>query len=168
MSNENTANQDSSPKEEVKELSKEEKIEVYKEWIEALRSGKYKQTKNVLKTRLSLNNEECGYCCLGVLCEIEKERFGLTEYAPSLYIEDEEDEGKEIPNPNPCFIFDETEESLPVKAIKALGWADNNYLGLISGNRKLAALNDEGVEFPEIADIIEDEFLKPLLETKDE
>lgn len=32
-------------------------------WVEALRSGKYKQSKNRLKT-------DDGYCCLGVLCEI--------------------------------------------------------------------------------------------------
>lgn len=32
-------------------------------WVEALKSGQYKQTTNYLKT-----NE--GYCCLGVLCEI--------------------------------------------------------------------------------------------------
>lgn len=32
-------------------------------WVEALRSGKYKQGKLALKT-------EDGYCCLGVLCDI--------------------------------------------------------------------------------------------------
>lgn len=32
-------------------------------WVDALRSGKYKQTQNQLKTT-------DGYCCLGVYCEI--------------------------------------------------------------------------------------------------
>ncbi len=32
-------------------------------WIEALRSGKYDQTKGALRT-------EAGFCCLGVLCEV--------------------------------------------------------------------------------------------------
>jgi len=39
------------------------KKEIADKWVEALRSGKYKQTKNHLK-------DECGYCCLGVLCDI--------------------------------------------------------------------------------------------------
>lgn len=37
--------------------------EIKVKWIEALRSGVYKQTKSALK------NAE-GYCCLGVLCEV--------------------------------------------------------------------------------------------------
>lgn len=41
------------------------KEKVKKLWLEALRSGKYKQTKRVLK------NEE-GYCCLGVLCDLHR------------------------------------------------------------------------------------------------
>ena len=34
-------------------------------WVKALRSGKYKQTKGILK-----NSK--GFCCLGVLCEINQ------------------------------------------------------------------------------------------------
>lgn len=37
--------------------------ELKQQWIEALRSGEYKQIKNILK-------DEIGYCCLGVLCDI--------------------------------------------------------------------------------------------------
>jgi hypothetical protein len=43
-------------------------------WVEALRSGEYKQTSGALK------DEFDGYCCLGVLCEIsglEWDRTGL-------------------------------------------------------------------------------------------
>jgi hypothetical protein len=32
-------------------------------WVEALRSGEYKQTRNYLQ-------DEYGFCCLGVLCEV--------------------------------------------------------------------------------------------------
>ena len=44
-------------------------------WINALRSGNYRQTKYYL------NNSE-GYCCLGVACEIFKNELNLkkTEY----------------------------------------------------------------------------------------
>lgn len=37
--------------------------EIKVKWLEALRSGKYKQTKYVLKNNI-------GHCCLGVLCDI--------------------------------------------------------------------------------------------------
>ena len=39
------------------------KKELKKEWIKALRSGKYKQTSRSLRT-------PDGFCCLGVLCDI--------------------------------------------------------------------------------------------------
>lgn len=35
-------------------------------WVEALRSGKYKQTQKFLRV-------DGGYCCLGVLCDISGE-----------------------------------------------------------------------------------------------
>ncbi len=34
-----------------------------KKWVEALRSGKYKQTRSVLRDRV-------GFCCLGVACDL--------------------------------------------------------------------------------------------------
>ena len=36
-----------------------------RKWVEALRSGKYKQTTGTLRDR-------DGFCCLGVLCDISK------------------------------------------------------------------------------------------------
>ena len=41
------------------------KQHIKEKWLEALRSGKYKQGKNLLKT-------EDGYCCLGVLCDLHR------------------------------------------------------------------------------------------------
>lgn len=43
------------------------KRSVAMKWVEALRSGKYKQTLSELK-----NNQTGGFCCLGVLCDISK------------------------------------------------------------------------------------------------
>ncbi len=40
-------------------------------WIEALRSGKYKQTQEYLE-RLDDDGKVVGNCCLGVLCRIAK------------------------------------------------------------------------------------------------
>lgn len=41
------------------------------EWVAALRSGKYEQTNGALK-------DEDGFCCLGVLCDVVKDRVGLS------------------------------------------------------------------------------------------
>ena len=38
-------------------------------WIDALRSGKYKQSKGNLCRIIDVKNDEYLYCCLGVLCE---------------------------------------------------------------------------------------------------
>lgn len=37
--------------------------EIKAKWLEALRSGKYQQTRKVLR-------DSNGYCCLGVLCDV--------------------------------------------------------------------------------------------------
>lgn len=52
------------------------KIEMHpdwrKRWIDALRSGKYKQTTRALRRfdTIDINGQDPRYCCLGVLCEI--------------------------------------------------------------------------------------------------
>jgi hypothetical protein len=45
--------------------------ELKQKWLAALRSGEYKQARGYLKT-------EFGYCCLGVLCDVS----GLGEFTP--------------------------------------------------------------------------------------
>lgn len=47
------------------------KPELKKRWVKALRSGKYKQGKNYLRRQTPEGDR---YCCLGVLCEIERAR----------------------------------------------------------------------------------------------
>lgn len=47
-----------------------DKVKLARKWIKALRSGKYEQGNGHL-----LNKGK--YCCLGVLCEISKDKFGL-------------------------------------------------------------------------------------------
>lgn len=46
--------------------------ELKNKWIEALRSGKYKQGKGALRTG---DIENPHYCCLGVLCAISLEKI---------------------------------------------------------------------------------------------
>jgi hypothetical protein len=44
--------------------------QIKKQWVEALRSGKYKQGREYLRTELS--DGSYSYCCLGVLCDIRE------------------------------------------------------------------------------------------------
>lgn len=44
--------------------------EIKTRWIDALRSGKYKQTQRLLKSIVGLEEH---YCCLGVLCDVLKD-----------------------------------------------------------------------------------------------
>lgn len=56
------------------------KTELKQKWLDALRSGKYKQGKGLLRDR-----NDC-FCCLGVLCDVAGMRWipGATEdYAPA-------------------------------------------------------------------------------------
>ncbi len=107
-----------------------------RKWVRALRSGKYKQTKDALCT---VENGERSYCCLGVACEL---------YAASnpLTIKDGELEGKNV------VIFGRASVVPPKKVIKWLGL--QSECGDFDGDA-LTSLNDGGTPFAEIADIIE-------------
>lgn len=94
-----------------------------KAWVKALRSGKFKQTEGVLK-------DKNGYCCLGVLCELEEK---LTKNG---YIKGT-DNSIELPN----------------IILKKYGF--NSKIGSIKNSYSLAARNDDGISFKEIANFIE-------------
>lgn len=49
------------------------KVKYKKRWLEALRSGEYRQTTG------SLTDDEGAFCCLGVLCEILKDEIDALE-----------------------------------------------------------------------------------------
>ena len=95
-----------------------------KEWLEALRSGKYTQA------RYALHNDT-GYCCLGVACEVaglRGERFnGKWCYS-----------GASIMLPGKLQVVDPT---------RAPG--DHHEV-----ERELARMNDAGRSFTEIADVV--------------
>jgi len=106
--------------------------EVKKLWVEALRSGKYKQG----KSRLRRGGE---YCCLGVLCDIS----GLGEWEGDDYVTTE--------------AYGYRSADLPPAVEKWAGLKDS-FGGQVSFNgidRDLAYHNDVGRTFAEIADTIE-------------
>lgn len=44
------------------------KTDIAQQWVDALRSGRYKQGRNALKQ--DNGEDSCSYCCLGVLCDL--------------------------------------------------------------------------------------------------
>lgn len=112
------------------------KKEIAKIWINALKSGKYGQTKGVLKS-------DNGYCCLGVLCQISK----LGEFKQLI--------GNDIIS----FVLPSGNMSCSSLPSEVLGWADMaDELGNFNESDSfstLSLLNDSGKTFAEIADIIE-------------
>jgi hypothetical protein len=108
-------------------------------WVEALRSGKYPQS-----TRHNLH-DDYGFCCLGVACEIS----GLGKW-------DRDELTKR-------WLYDASGDAghgadLPELVMSYYGMRDSlGMLHHIRSTDALYLLNDQGVPFPKIADIIESE-----------
>ena len=103
--------------------------EIKAKWLNALRSGEYKQTDDQLR-------DSQGYCCLGVLCDLHSKETN-TNWIQDTYL---------------------TEEvSLP-RAVKIwINFVSANKTTVVIKNvsRTLAEHNDDGRTFLEIADAIE-------------
>lgn len=118
--------------------------ELKSKWLEALRSGRFEQATNALRS-------EAGFCCLGVLCEIsrmgewnnEDYRLGSISFANILPKPVADAAGLLTRNPN-IALDNLSEQQIQMIELKA-------YNGSIS----LADLNDAGFTFTEIADLIE-------------
>ena len=106
--------------------------EMKKKWLDALRSGGYKQGRLCLR-----RGDE--FCCLGVLCDIS----GLGKWlGPNDDGEDHYEVGSEY------------EWAYPPKAVRDVAGLD--YENPLVGVRTLGDINDEGATFEEIADLIEE------------
>ena len=110
------------------EYTTEETKSNRKKWVEALRSGKYEQTKGTLKT-------EDKFCCLGVACDIS----GLAGWT--------DDD-----------LYMRRLSYLPIDVADWLGLEDREGAFRIGNELVyLSALNDKGYTFEMIANIIADE-----------
>lgn len=116
------------------EWTKDEQREHRRLWVEALRSGKYKQARRRLK-----NPRTGAMCCLGVACEIS----GLGAFDSS-----------------GCYRTpgEVSDDVLPLSVRRWLGLIsiDGAY-GDLTDDNCLAGLNDSGKRFSTIARIIESE-----------
>ncbi|MCA2570675.1 hypothetical protein [Microcystis sp. M42BS1] len=111
---------------------------IKKRWVEALRSGKYKQGKNVLR------DVDNNFCCLGVLC--------------NLHAQVHPESAKEETNPNHYmgkFSF------LPKEVALWAEFTDEEWeetlIGVDVGTPEgsLSLLNDAGYNFKRIAKVID-------------
>ena len=125
--------------------------ENYLKWADALESGEYSQTRNVLR-------DENGYCCLGVLCDVSK----LGEW-----IKHDDEDGLLDPEQlftYKCFDEGERNDVLPEDVMGFIGdYSDTNPYILEEGGSDFIArgkvefseLNDTlGLNFKQIAAII--------------
>lgn len=128
------------------ELTKEQRQELRRKWVEALRSGEFLQTDCAL-------HDDHGYCCLGVACEVFEREF---PGELNVTLDD-----------NGYWHYDGEDTFLPEKVADAFGIhpegrTKNSRLletPTQSSNslyeNSLYDLNDSGVTFTEIADVIE-------------
>jgi hypothetical protein len=118
-------------------------------WIEKLRSGEYPQTKNHLQ-------DEKGFCCLGVLCEIAVEDGVIQSWT--------KDSGTTVYGNK--YDSDTSTTTLPDSVMEWAGLVDHNPTVFapedtpkdLSGRTTLADLNDSGSNFDTISKYIEEQF----------
>lgn len=132
--------------------------EVKAEWLDALRSGNYKQGKGYLKD----NKDE--FCCLGVLCDLyaKKHPEAYWDQTPSTHFDFVSTDDRTI---GACRI---SSIRLPNPVMTWAGLEDNDGLipgGAVGPHSTLMGANDgtfmgncNAKTFMEIADIIEEKF----------
>ncbi len=114
---------------------------IKKAWLEALRSGRFRQGRGRLHKVTPEGHE---FCCLGVLCELYGKCNKKTiELAVGIS----------------TVAYDNTTHQLPLRVME---WSElENSTGAVPSatgvKRNLADLNDTGSSFAELADVIEGE-----------
>lgn len=133
------------------------KPDIAKKWVEALRSGEYRQYQSALRGRDDNNRDR--FCCLGVLCQLYPQETG-----DGVWIEVPEDRTNSW---NPEFAFlqpltniPEAWGTLPPFVQEWAGIKDSCGDGLkrVGDNLHYTSLteaNDSGESFAKIADLIE-------------
>lgn len=114
---------------------------VKKQWLEALRSGKYIQGKGELR---SMDNR---FCCLGVLCDLHSKEFKIEWKPPAT-------------NDSVGYRYGGSAGVQPpdVTQWAMMGAEDAVPRVIIDGlNRRLDGHNDDGYTFEEIANAIEEQ-----------
>ena len=111
-----------------------------KKWVEALRSGKYKQTQYHLK-------DADGYCCLGVLCTLTEYK---NNYTKMIYVYGDGNFSKNSVLPD------------SIRELTGIQTKDGAipYKNSDEFTKSLASFNDSGKSFKWIANYIEKNWKK--------
>lgn len=127
--------------------------EIKRQWVAALRSGRYPQTTGYLR-------DENGFCCLGVLCDIRNSKVWIPAKAPStIGAEHYTFDGQSHHLPMSVYLWAGLVNSSPdvdVPCLKCNG-ADENCEtcnGDSPIEMTLGELNDGGRTLIQIADVI--------------
>lgn len=107
-------------------------------WVNALRSGKYKQTTNSLTTINRITGEITGHCCMGVLCELAVKLKVIS--APQVFINDLKYDGDNAVLPD---------------SVREWAGLKTDTGAFARGGKSLTSENDSGKSFKQIARIIE-------------
>ena len=121
-------------------------------WIEALESGEYPQTQRVL-------HDGKGFCCLGVLCDINNVEWKRDSLGNFFYLDTKEHGGLPGPTIMSWLDIDLQELRIPVSSLTHEQWQRLGLLGE-SPRASVANMNDQGFSFAEIAAILRKEFIK--------
>jgi len=124
------------------------RAEIKDKWVAALRSGEYVRTRETLR-------DDYGFCCLGVLCDLYiEESQNVTEEQRSYWNNGHEFMVAKDPEQPGGGYYENA-----VLPDSVMNWAGMKTTdGSISKDICLASLNDQGMEFEQIADVIENEW----------
>lgn len=136
---------------------------IAEKWVAALRSKKYRQGKQLLKSKSPAGVVR--HCCLGVLCELyqnDRRRKKMKPMPVGSFFPDGGVYDTGVPRNSRICEFDSNYGSLPYRVMRWAGMKsdDGSFDTDVPFNESsadnLAYLNDNGAKFAEIADIIED------------
>lgn len=136
---------------------------IAEKWVKALRSKKYLQGKKLLKYKSPRGVVR--HCCLGVLCELYQQDRRAKKMKPlktGHFVPDGGDYDEGVPRNSKICEFDINYGTLPHRVMKWAGMRTDDGVFLADRvnfndeiHTNLAALNDGGASFSEIADVIE-------------
>jgi hypothetical protein len=119
--------------------------EIKARWTAALRSGEYQQSTEYL-------HYKNGYCCLGVLCELAVQDNIIP---PAINLGD-------------SWAYDGAEKLLPDKVIAWAGLHEDDPAVKFNFETGLAELNDDGHDFNELADLIDNHLVHEYPDVDDD
>jgi hypothetical protein len=127
-------------------------------WIDGLRSGRYQQTRTFLMLRDDAGKIK--YCCLGVACALFMERYPKVLNGSNRWLTATGFAAIQLQE----HVLAPVQFELPEVVRRWLGLADTR--GSLRAHRTppgvstIAALNDNGVDFKRLADLIAEDYLE--------